>query len=521
MRLKYKLLISYLFLIFLFSIALLELIFEVRHVSYSLKQHTLYDINSIIYLSKQLQDLEILNANYIVIFIPGNTSAKVVRLEKARQQYHAGWQKVKISLQKASSDFSPAKWSLGTLFEKLSRSKQNEINSVEPLVEKINQEWLKLDQSIKKSIELVRKNKLNQARYLRETAALPNIKKLRNDLIKLNQKIGQYSIIRTQNMASMVERTQSVILYIELALIFVALLSAFLIARKITRPVETLKNAINRMAIQDFSVTIPNKPNDEIGELSSAFEELSLRLKESDRFKSAILSQFTHEMKSPLGSIKQATLLLENSLKDQLNPTQKRFIEIIKGNYSTLQNLITTILQSASYDLGNIQLKYRRVNVVKVVTEVLINLSPMIKEKDLKVNINFSAKKIEAELDVEKFKEVVQNLLSNAVKFSLSGKTIDVRLSERLSLLRLIIKDQGIGIPEKEIPYIFEKMYRASNSEKISVKGTGLGLYIASQIVKAHGGQIKVKSVVDKGTAFTVILPKNRRIAEEGGWLDA
>jgi len=103
----------------------------------------------------------------------------------------------------------------------------------------------------------------------------------------------------------------------------------------------------------------------------------------------------------------------------------------------------------------------------------------------------------------------------------LSGKTIDVRLSERLSLLRLVIKDQGIGIPEKEIPYIFEKMYRASNSEKISVKGTGLGLYIASQIVKAHGGQIKVKSVVDKGTAFTVILPKNRRIAEEGGWLDA
>lgn len=506
----------------MFSIALLELLFEVKQVSNSIKQHTFYDINSIIYLSRQLQDLEKLNANYIVLFIPGNVSAKVVRLEKSRQRYHANWQKVMANLQRAGSEVSRENGPFQKLIKIFNEpAQQKENRSVGQLIKKINQEWFKLDQSIKKSIEYVRKNNLNQARYLRETVTLPNMKNLRNDLIKLNQEIGQYSIIRAQYMAGLVERTQSAIFYIELGLIFVALLSAFFIARKITRPIDTLKNAIQRMAIQDFSVSIPNKPNDEIGELSSAFEELSLRLKESDRFKSAILSQFTHEMKSPLGSIKQATLLLENSLKNQMNPTQKRFIEIIKGNYDTLQNLINTILQSASYDLGNIQLKYRSVNVVKVVTEVLINLSPMIKEKDLKVNINFSSRRIEAELDVEKFKEVVQNLLSNAVKFSNSGKSIDVRLSERLSLIRLVIKDQGIGIPEKEIPYIFEKMYRASNSEKISVKGTGLGLYIASQIVKAHGGQIQVKSVVNKGTAFTVTLPKNRRIAEEGGWLDA
>ncbi len=521
MKLKYKLFFSYLFLIFLFSIALLELLFEVRHISASIKQHSLYDINSIIYLSEQLQDLEKLNANYIVSFIPGNTSAKVVNLEKSRQQYHASWQKVKASLKKANANLIDKSWHLRLLQKVFPTSDTKEKVTLEPLIKKIEQEWLELDQSLKNSIDFVRKNNFNQARYLRETVALPNMKKLRNDLIRLNQQIGRQSIVRARNMASMVERTQSAIFSIELVLIMVALLSAFFIAGKITRPVDALKNAIQRMAIQDFSVSIPNKPNDEIGELSSAFEELSLHLKEADRFKSAILSQFTHEMKSPLGSIKQATLLLENSFKDQMNPTQKRFIEIIKGNYNTLQKMISTILQSASYDMGNIQLKYSRVNVVKVITEILINLSPIIKEKDLKVNINFAAKKIEAELDVEKFKEVVQNLLSNAVKFSLNGKSIEVRLSERLSQIRLTIKDQGIGIPEKEIPYIFEKMYRATNSEKISVKGTGLGLYIASQIVKAHGGQIKVKSVVDKGTAFTVILPKNRRIAEEGGWLNA
>ncbi len=82
-----------------------------------------------------------------------------------------------------------------------------------------------------------------------------------------------------------------------------------------------------------------------------------------------------------------------------------------------------------------------------------------------------------------------------------------------------MIKDQGIGIPKKEIPYIFEKLYRASNSKKISVKGTGLGLYISSQIIRAHGGRIHVESELGKGTTFKITLPRTKSVAEEGGWL--
>ncbi|WP_456442219.1 ATP-binding protein [Caldithrix abyssi] len=520
MKLKYKILFSYLFLILLFSVALLGLLFEIKQISASIKDHARHDIKSIIYLSQQLQELETLNANYILIFIPSNTSQKIINLERARQKFSASWEKVKSNLKQSSSAKDFNRWPKKILKAVLHVNLLQTDSVSYRLIRQTDNKWLELDRNIKKSVEFIRKRDFKSARYLRETHVLSALKSLRQDLIQLNRQIGNQSIQRTLTMARIVENIQSSILLIELGLLFVSLLTAFFIARKITRPIEALKDGIQRMAIQDFSLSIPNKPNDEIGELSSAFEELSLHLKEADRFKSAILSQFTHEMKSPLGSIKQATLLLENSLKDQMNPTQKRFLEIIKGNYQTLQSLITTILQSASYDLGNIQLKYQRINVVKVVTELLINLSPVIKEKELKVNINFSSKTIEAELDVEKFKEVVQNLLSNAVKFSDRGKAIEVKLSERFALIRLSVKDQGIGIPEKEIPYIFEKMYRASNSEKISVKGTGLGLYIASQIVRAHGGQIKVKSVLGRGSVFTVILPKNRRIAEEGGWLN-
>ncbi len=518
MKLKYKLFLSYVLIIVIFSFVLVFLLLEVKFIATSLNQHTQNDILSNIYLAKQLQLLEELNANYIILFIPINHSEKIVRLEQSRQKFDASWIKIKMQLEKNSDTYS------GNLFHnsflKILNANIDRTKSILPFEKKVDTKWRELNNHIRQSIKWIQKNDFQQARYLRETYVLPEFKSLRKQLLQLNQLLGKQSIDQTRNLSHLVQKTQSGILILELVLLIFSILIALLVARKITQPIETLKNAVQRMAIQNYTITIPKKPNDEVGELSSAFEELSLHLKEADRFKSAILSQFTHEMKSPLGSIKQATLLLENSL-EEVTPTQKRFLEIIKGNYQTLIGLISNILQSASYDLGQIQLKYSSANLVQIITEVLINLSPIIKEKNLKVDIHFSAKRIEAQVDVPKFKEVVQNLLSNAIKFSHSGKRIAVKLNEKLNLIRFTVVDQGIGIPQKEIPYIFEKMYRASNSEKISVKGTGLGLYIAAQIVRAHGGQIKVNSSLNKGSSFTIILPKNRRIAEEGGWLDA
>jgi signal transduction histidine kinase len=151
----------------------------------------------------------------------------------------------------------------------------------------------------------------------------------------------------------------------------------------------------------------------------------------------------------------------------------------------------------------------------------LMLLTPVIKEKNIKVEINYSAKRIECDLDVEKMQEVFQNLIANAVKFSAEYATIRVTIYLKYPFVTVAIKDEGIGIPKEEIPYIFEKLYRASNSKKISVKGTGLGLYISSRILKAHGAQIQVDSKEDVGTEFKIKIPVNRRIAVEGEWIDA
>ncbi len=497
-----------------------------RELTLTLRRHVQQDVGSIIDLSGQLQILEDLNADYILLFLPGNSTDKILRLERTRLKYASHWESLKQRLFRKNFYHSELDALTDRFYRALTQNLQNnsdrKMNSrVRTLIGQTDNIWLQVNAGLKASIAAFRKQNLQQARYLRDVKVKNKIQELRTHLATLNRVIGKQSIERSKRMTAIAAKTESLIWATEIGLLLFAILIAFVVARKITKPVEVLKDSVQRMAMHDFNVEIPKKSNDEIGELSKDFEQLSRRLREADRFKSAMLSQFTHEMKSPLGSIKQATQLLEQSLKKDINPTQRRFLDIIKGNYQTLQRLITNILHTTAYDIGQIQLKYQKTDVVRLMAEQLVYLSPMIKEKEIKVNIKLSAKKIECELDGEKFKEIVQNLVTNAVKFSAPKTEIDISLREKFPLIFFSVKDQGIGIPEKEIPYIFEKMYRASNSEKISVKGTGLGLYIVSQIVRAHGGRIKVKSTVDKGTEFRITIPKNRKLAEEGGWLDA
>jgi len=290
------------------------------------------------------------------------------------------------------------------------------------------------------------------------------------------------------------------------------------VTRKISQPVEELKQGVERVAIQNYDVEIKHKTNDEIGELAGAFQQMALRLKKNETYKTDILSQFTHEMKSPLGAIKQAVNLLESD-KPLSEKDHKRLISIIRGNNENLFRLISNILRSSTYQESKLKLALSWENIATLLSNVLILLSPSIKEKQMQVKLDFSSEKVDCEIDADRMKEVFHNLVTNALKFSQNNSSLLISVHEKYPAVTIKIKDQGIGIPKEEIPYIFEKMYRASNSKNISVKGTGLGLYVVSQIITAHGGKIKVDSNPGEGTEFTIILPRTRQIAIEGGWL--
>ena len=345
------------------------------------------------------------------------------------------------------------------------------------------------------------------------------INSLRGELIDLGSTIGSEARYSGEVMKASSKLLRNIIFGVIIATLLFSIMMVVYVTRKIVKPVEELKQGIEQVAIRNFDVQVKHVTDDEIGELAAAFQQMALRLKENESYKADILSQFTHEMKSPLGAIKQAINLLNPEKEPLAQKDYRRLISIIKGNNENLFRLINNILKSATYADDKLQLQLNRENVTSLLTNVLMLLSPIIKEKGIKVNLDFSAERIECDLDADRIREAFHNLISNAIKFSRPKTQFFITIADKYPTILIKIQDQGIGIPREEIPYIFEKMYRASNSRDISVKGTGLGLYVVSQIIRAHGGRIEVNSKVGEGTEFAITIPKTRQIAIEGEWL--
>ncbi len=503
MKLKYKLFFSYLILIIFISIALFLLILQLKSIDHFVQSRIEQDVQEVVDLSHQQEILEDVYAQYLLVRLPGDSREKYqLNLEVSMEEYSQNWQQYKSRRNVVSEfsffpvlDFIFYDLVLDTIRETSDR-REKELLENECEFHWANAETLLHD---------VASNPVNPIPDLK--APITN---LREKLIRLGELIGKQAISSGEKMRQMADAMNLVVLIIVLSMVLVSLLIAFLVARIFSRPLEELKTGVEQIAIQNFDVKIRHKPDDEIGELASAFEQMTHRLKQNEKFKREMLGQFTHEMKSPLVAINQALELLQHSMGSQLTKDQKRLLTILFGNSETLANLITNILHSATFDAENMQLDLQNENIIKVFTNTIMKLAPTVKDKNIQVNLNFSSEKICCGIDKDRMEEVFYNLVSNAIKFSPVDSTLQVTILERDSIVYVKLKDEGIGIPSQEIPYIFEKMYRASNSTKISVKGTGLGLYITSQIIKAHGGKIKVRSKENEGSEFTITLPKNQ-----------
>jgi signal transduction histidine kinase len=507
MKLKYKLFFSYLVLIIFISIALFLLIYQLKSIDHFVRSRIEQDVQEVVDLSHQQEILEDVYAQYLLVHLPGESKQRyLINLDVSIEEYSQNWRRYKSRSESVDEfSFSPLIDFFVNSMVKDTIAEAEDKKIKEALEEECDSYWKKAGLRLREVA-------------LDPDSPIPDIKEpitnLREKLIRLSELIGQQAISSGVKMREAADSMNMVVLVIVLSMVLISLLIAFLVAKIFSRPLEELKTGIEQIAIQDFDVKIQHKPNDEIGELASAFEQMTHRLKQNEKFKTEMLGQFTHEMKSPLVAINQALELLEHSVGSQITKNQKRLLTILFGNSETLANLITNILHSATYDADNMQLDINNENIIKIFTNTIMKLAPTVKDKNIQVNLNFSSEKICCDLDKDRIEEVFYNLVSNAVKFSPVDSTLQVTILERDSVVYFRLKDEGIGIPSQEIPYIFEKMYRASNSTKISVKGTGLGLYITSQIIQAHGGKIKVRSKENEGSEFTIFLPKNQNGAE-------
>jgi PAS domain S-box-containing protein len=231
------------------------------------------------------------------------------------------------------------------------------------------------------------------------------------------------------------------------------------------------------------------------------------RLRKLDLMKSEFVANVSHELKTPLTSIKAYTeALLDMATEEQM----KAFLKVIDEESDRLLFLINDLLNVSRIQSGKIKMHYTLIQPRVIVDEIL-NISKINSEKH-KLVLDIASGLPDMMLDREKLKEVMINLISNAIKYSPTGGEVNLRMKMDESNLRIEVQDHGIGIPKEHQSKLFEAFYRVDSSHTASIPGTGLGLTIVKAIVEHHGGRCWFESEVGKGTTFFLLIPARREI---------
>jgi signal transduction histidine kinase len=316
-----------------------------------------------------------------------------------------------------------------------------------------------------------------------------------------------------------------------------AMLISFLITRRIANPIRQLRRATERIAGGDFTRPIRVQSKDEVGDLALAMNRMSQRLAELDEMKSGFLFNVSHELKTPLTSIKEAAALLQEEVPGAVNEKQHRLLKIISTETRLLIGMIIDLLDLARMEAGRMGYRFQRGDLCAVVRRAVEERQFMALRRGVTLTVNELSTIGTVIIDGDKLVNAVKNLVDNAVKFSppdgevvistgpaLPGDEYDEAVGAEWSTagpgadgrpsVIISVSDQGPGIPEEDLPLVFEKFFQSERRNDSKVKGTGLGLAIVRHVVEAHGGSVAVRSAPGQGCTFTIALPLPAAVPE-------
>jgi two-component system phosphate regulon sensor histidine kinase PhoR len=227
-------------------------------------------------------------------------------------------------------------------------------------------------------------------------------------------------------------------------------------------------------------------------------------LKELDRMKSDFVSTVSHDLRSPLTSIKGYAEMLQ--MIGELNEQQEEFTRRIVGGVHRITELIEDLLDIGRIESG-VDWTMSPCQMTMIAEEVVSDLQGGAQTRKQTVSLEHPAELPIVTGNAVRLRQALSNLISNAIKYTPEGGTINVRLRQEGGQILIQVQDNGIGIAETDLPYVFDKFYRVKSRKTEMISGTGLGLSIAKSIVEKHQGRIWVESEVDKGTTFSFTLP--------------
>jgi signal transduction histidine kinase len=374
-----------------------------------------------------------------------------------------------------------------------------------------------------------------QQRYINPGTALPQI--LQDDLAQLNTQTRSLYQANLRSMSSKVESSRKtgetaamVMWFATLVILIISILVSFLIFRSISKPLANLTEGTRAIAQGKFFYRLDTSRNDEFSQLAKDFNTMTHRLDELDQLKKDFVSHVSHELKSPLASMREVVHLLLDQIPGPLNDKQKRLLELNQQSGLRLTTMISNLLDLSRSEAGVMEYELKSQELVPLVRRAIEEIEIQAHEKEISIQSSYPDESLWVECDGDRVLQILVNLLNNAVKFSPKSATVHVTVARAQSLPASIprswaplfpksehqdsyglvtVSDSGPGVPDTDKEKIFEKFHQVKQGKKLPGQGVGLGLAISRTIAIAHRGAIWAEDNPDGGSRFNLLLRKS------------
>jgi two-component system sensor histidine kinase GlrK len=284
--------------------------------------------------------------------------------------------------------------------------------------------------------------------------------------------------------------------------VLLVLLFAFLITRSITKPLMALVRKTREIPSGIFACDLAVSAPPELIGLTEAFNGMCLKLKDTERMKADFFAMISHELKTPLTTIREGTSLLMEGACGSLSEKQNRLLTIIAAESNRLTTLVQSILNLSKMEAGMMKYNFAEEAITPLIARAINEITPYAEAKGLRVESKIAPDLPLCRMDAERILEALRNLIGNAVKFTPGAGRVTVAAAAIGGSLQVSVSDTGPGIPPLQLEKIFEK-YESADQKK----GTGLGLAIVRHIITAHGGKVWAQSDPGADTRFVFVLP--------------
>lgn len=316
------------------------------------------------------------------------------------------------------------------------------------------------------------------------------------------------AISSSNSLESLVDAMVNAIVASSLWILLAALIAVYFITEMITGPLRQMSRAAKKMAVGKFDTRIPVKGKDEVAELAESFNNMAESLESLETMRNTFMANVSHDLRTPMTTISG---FIDNILIGAIPPEeQPYYLGIIKEEVRRLSRLVSSLLDISRLQAGDRKLTMSSFDICETARLILISFEQKIDEKKLDVDFICDDDRMFVYADRDAIYQVLYNICDNAVKFASVGGRYEIKINYlgdgKHKKVRVSVYNQGEGISDEDLPYVFERFYKADKSRGMDKKGVGLGMFISKTIIDAHGEEIHVESKKNEFCEFYFTL---------------